>query len=375
MTLFISRMRPLRTVSYVLLALLLVGCGEADRPSSSTAAADTTANPNTITLSAAELDEVGLETTEVEERPVTTTLKLPARVRPAANQEAFVTSLVDGRVERLRVGAGTQVTQGEVVADVAAPDLSQMVADLRQARDDLDRQRRLEERGVAVEKNVRAAERNWQAARQRLRSIGIRPTRIEQVATGAQDMGTLPLEAPIDGVILDRKTVLGAPVQQGDKLYRIADLQPIRVVARVFERNLGQVREGQAVTVTTPMNPKRTYRSTIAQVTPQVDDENRAASARVVLDNADASLRPGMYASVQVKQTGDPQAALPAEVLLTDSGGAYVLVRDGSRTFRRVYVDASAEAEGEVAVPSLDVGTEVVASGAYQIVSALNQRQ
>ncbi len=227
---------------------------------------------------------------------------------------------------------------------------------------------------MAVEKNVRAAERNWQAARQRLRSIGIRPTRIEQVATGAQDLGTLPLEAPIGGVVLDRMGVLGAPVQQGDKLYHIADLQPIRVVAKVFERNLGQVQDGQEVTVTTPMNPERTYESTVDQVTPQVNAEDRAASARVVLDNADGSLRPGMYATVQVEQTGPPQAALPTDVLLTDSAGAYVLVRDGSRTFRRVYVDASAEAEGTVAVPSLDVGTEVVAKGAYQIVSALNQR-
>lgn len=374
MTPFIRRMHPIQTVSYALLALLLVGCGGADAPSSSTAAADTTANPNTITLTPAELDEVELETHKVTERPVTTTLELPARVRPAADQEAFVTSLVDGRVERLRAGTGTHVAKGEIVADVAAPDLSRMVADLRQARDDLDRQRRLEERSVAVEKNVRAAERNWQAARQRLRSIGVRPDRIELVATGAQDMGTLPLEAPIEGVVLDRRTVLGAPVQQGDELYHIADLQPIRVVADVFERNLDQVYEGQSATVTTPMNPSRTYEGSIDQVTPQVEDESRAARARIVIDNTDGSMRPGMYASVRVERTGDPQAALPADVLLTDSTGPYVLVRDGPRTFRRVYVDAEAEADGDVAVPSLDVGTEVVAQGAYQIVSALTQR-
>jgi RND family efflux transporter MFP subunit len=188
-------------------------------------------------------------------------------------------------------------------------------------------------------------------------------------------MSTLPLEAPIDGVVLDRTAVLGAPVQQGDRLYRIADLQPIRVVASVFERNLGQVREGQRVTVTTPMNPERTYRSTVEQVTPQVEDESRAARARVRLDNEDGSLRPGMYASVQVRRTSDPQAALPADVLLTDASGAYVLLRTGPRSFRRAYVDAPADTEGRVAVPGLAPGTEVVTQGAYQIVSALNQRR
>ena len=368
-------MSMLRFLALAILMPLLVGCGGDGGPSSTPARADTTADPDVITLTDAQLAEVTVATDTVAKRPVTTALQLPARVQPEANQEAYVTSLVDGRVERLRVGVGTRVEQGQVVADVAAPDLSGMVADLRQARDALDRQRRLEAREVAVEKNVRAAERQWQAARQRLRSIGVRSERIRRVAEGADDLGTLPLEVPIDGVVLDRMGVLGAPVQQGDKLFRIVDLQPIRVVADVFERNLEAVQEGQSVTITTPMTPTRTYTGTIAQITPQVSDERRAASARVVLENSDGSLRPGMYATVTVQVAGTPQPALAADALLTDASGAYVLVREGTRTFRRVYVDADADADGSVAVPALAPGTPVVTQGAYQIVSALNQSQ
>jgi RND family efflux transporter MFP subunit len=353
-------------------AMSLAGCGGNGRPTQA-ASADTTADSNTITLSEAQLAEVTVETTRVTERPVTTTLQLPARVKPSADQEAYATALVSGRVERLQVSAGDRVQQGDVLAHVAAPDLSRMVADLRQARDERDRQRRLDERGVAVQKNLRAAQRQWQAARQRLRSIGVRPARIERVATGAEDLSTLPLEAPLSGVVLDRMTVLGAPVAQGDKLYHIADLQPIRVVARVFERTLDEVRVGQSVTITTPM-ANRTYEGAIDRITPQIDDESRAASARVMLDNAEGHLRPGMYATVRVQRTGDPQPALSADALLTDASGAYVLAREGPRTFRRVYVDADAEAGGTVAVPTLTPGTEIVTQGAYQIVSALNQR-
>ena len=366
--------RPL--VFGLFLAAVLVGAGGCGGgpESSARASADTTADPHTITLTEAQLREVSVSTMRVDERPVTTTVRLPARIQPQADQEAYVTSLVNGRVERLRVGVGAQVQAGQPLVDVAAPDLSQMVADLRQARDERDRQRRLADRGVAIEKNIRTAERNWQAARQRLRSIGVRADRVERVASGIEDLTTLPLEAPIDGVVLERMGVLGAPVQQGDKLYHIADLQPIRVVADVFERNLEQVREGQSVSITTSMNPTRTYRGTIAQITPQVSDQRRAANARVVLDNSDGSLRPGMYATVHVEVTGPSQPALPASQLLTDASGAYVLVREGPRTFRRVRVDADPEAEGTVAVPSLSPGTEVVTQGAYQIVSALNQR-
>ncbi|WP_232798085.1 efflux RND transporter periplasmic adaptor subunit, partial [Salinibacter altiplanensis] len=203
--------------------------------------------------------------------------------------------------------------------------------------------------------------------------IGVRPGRIQRVATGQEDLSTLPLEAPLTGVVLDRMTVLGAPVAQGEKLYHIADLQPIRVVARVFEQSLDQVQEGQSVTITASRAP-RTYEGIIDRVTPQVEEESRAASARVVLDNTEGLLRPGMYATVRVRRAGAPQPALPADVLLTDASGTYVLVQEGPRTFRRAHVGADASADGTVAVPDLASGTTVVSAGAYQIVSALNQR-
>ncbi|WP_028567096.1 efflux RND transporter periplasmic adaptor subunit [Salisaeta longa] len=367
-------MSSVRLFSLVFLVLLLAGCGTSDQSAAPSTAADTAAAPaNTITLSRAELDEIDPQTVRVALKPVITTLEFPAKVRPSANQEAYATALVSGRVEQLRASVGTRVEKGEVLAEITAPELSQMVADLRAARDALDRQQRLKERGLAVEKNVRAAKRNWEAARQHLRSIGLSAGRIKQVASGKKDLFTLPLEAPIAGTVLNRMVVLGAPVNAGSKLYHIASLQPIRVVARIFEQSLDEVRVGQSVAITTPMTD-RVYEGTIDRITPQVDDKSRAATAHVVLDNSDGTLRPGMYAAMKVHQTSAVQASLPSDVLLTDDSGAYLLVREGARQFRRVYVDAQAETAGDVAVPSLKVGTEVVTKGAYQIASALNQR-
>lgn len=204
--------------------------------------------------------------------------------------------------------------------------------------------------------------------------MGVSAQRVEAVAAGDVDLSALPLTAPIEGVVLDRTAVLGAPVQSGDRLYHIADLQPIRVVADVFERNLEQIREGQSAQITTPMNPERTYRSTVDQLTPQVEDESRAATALLVIANEDGHLRPGMYATVRVSVTGDPQPSLPSSALLTDASGSYVLLRVGEQTFRRVNVAAPADTEGRVAVPELTPGATVVTEGAYQIVSAMNQQ-
>jgi cobalt-zinc-cadmium efflux system membrane fusion protein len=354
-----------------------MGCGNgADAPTADGTDASAPQPPSDqITLTADEVAELQINTIPVEERPVTSYLSLPARVMPEANQQAYVTSLVSGRVEALHVGVGAAVRKGQVLAEITAPGLSQMVADLRRARDELDRQQRLQERGVGLTKNLKAAERAWAAARQELRSIGVRSERIKRVARGNEDLSTLPMEAPMSGIVLDRMAALGSPVDDGMELFYVVDLQPIRMVADVFERNLEQVREGQTVTVTTPMNPDRTYTSTIAQLVPKVDEERRAVSARIRLDNADGALRPGMFATARVAITGNAQPALPANAIMTDERGTYVIVDEGDNTYRRQPVDAPADADGFVVIPELQPGTEVVMDGAFQIMSAIDDRQ
>lgn len=169
-------------------AMVITECGGDGRPPQ-VASADTPVTPNRIALSEAQRAEVSVETTTIAERPVTTTLQLPARVRPSTDQEAFATALDSGRVEQLHVSAGDRVEKGEVLADVAAPDLSRMVADLRQSRDELERQRRLDERGVAIEKTLRAAQRQWQAARQRLRGLEVPGASLSAVNGCEADLG------------------------------------------------------------------------------------------------------------------------------------------------------------------------------------------
>jgi RND family efflux transporter MFP subunit len=175
------------------------------------------------------------------------------------------------------------------------------------------------------------------------------------------------------GVVVDRAAALGAPVAPGDRLFRVVDLQPVRVVADVFERNLHEVAIGQAVRITTTAQPGRVYRGTVEALAPQVDDERRAAQVVTILENRDEALRPGMFATARLEVAGEEQPAVPASALLTDDDGAFLLVMDAATTFRRVYVDADASAGGVVPVPDVPLGAVVVSEGAYRIVSQMNQ--
>jgi len=324
-----------------------------------------------IVLTPRSLESVSIQTVEVREAPVGSMLEFPGRVVPVSDQEAMVTALIAGRVEQVFVNEGERVRMGQVVAVVNGPELGDLVAELRHARADLDRQERLSERRVGVEKHLVEARTALAAAHQHLRSIGLSPPEIIEIAGGTHDIDGVPLRAPVTGLILSRNATLGGPVSPGEVLFSMADLTPIWVEADVYERDLALVSPGMDVRVRAVSAIGSSHSGTIRQIMPIVDRERRVSTIRIQLPNEDEALKPGMYATVSVATAGKVLPSLPVDAILTNGTQSYVIVADNDSTFRRVDVRASADAAGAVAIPELSVGTRVVTTGAFQIHSAM----
>lgn len=324
-----------------------------------------------LTLSRAQLASLEIETLAVEEASVGTTLELPGRVVPVPDQEALVTSLIDGRIERVLVNEGDRVQAGEPVATVTGPVLGDYLAELRHSRADLERQKRLTARGMGVRRSLVEAQTAHTAARQHLRALGFASDEIETLAAGDEVMGGMPLRAPIGGVVLKRTATVGGPVAPGQVLLHIIRLSPIWVEADAYEKDLDLLRKGAAARVRTTTAPNQTHQGTVRQILPQVHRERRVATLQIQLPNDDKRLKPGMFAAADVLTAGDEQPALPVAAIRTDGGQSYVIVAENDSTFRRIDVAASAGEAGYVGVPELPLGTQVVTAGAFQIHSAM----
>ena len=123
----------------------------------------------------------------------------------------------------LTKGAGT--TDVRDVAETA----------VRQSRAALDRDNALE---AAAEKNVALALANIGSAKAAL-----------DLAKIVLDYTTL--KAPFDGVILVRQAELGEVVSPGEAIVTLADIDHVWLRAYVNETDVGKIRLGEAVTVTT----------------------------------------------------------------------------------------------------------------------------
>jgi len=146
-------------------------------------------------------------------------------------------------------------------------------------------------------------------------------------------------------------------------------LSTVWIEAALPQAVAGTVRSGTPVVVTVDALPGRSLRGTVETLLPEVDAVTRTQRARIVLDNPDGALSPGMFATVQLNPT--PDAAVPVvpdDALIATGSQARVIVAEGDGHFRAVSVRIGRAAGGYTEIlDGLAGGEKIVVSGQFLI--------
>jgi cobalt-zinc-cadmium efflux system membrane fusion protein len=175
---------------------------------------------------------------------------------------------------------------------------------------------------------------------------------------------SVPLRAPIAGVVQTREAAVGELIQADAPLLTIVNLSRVALEAQLFEADFARVRIGAPVSVTTQAVPNRAFAGRISFLGSQVSSETRTVTARALIDNP-GTLRPGMFARGQIQTgVGTPLATVPASAVLDDGAAKIVFVARGGKYLRRE-VALGNESGGRVEVKrGLKQGEVVVTEGA-----------
>lgn len=317
----------------------------------------------TLRLSERARQRARIQTSRVEARPATTTLRLsgtltenPARVRRVA-------AWVGGRVEEMHVATeGAVVAQGDPLFDLYSPELVTAVEELRRARSG----------SSAV---------SLPAARARLRQWGLAEAEIERLAAGGGTADRVTIGAPVTGVVTRRHVDEGAYVATGAPVYTVADLDELWLELDAAEQDLVWLDEGQQVDFELRALPGRAFSGTVSLVEPVLDPRSRTVPVRVTVPNPDGVLRPGMIVRARVAAELDRDGGMPLVVpetapLLTGNRAVVYVEEPGSPgTYhgREITLGPRTEA-GYVVTAGLREGERVVTRGAFKIDSALQIR-
>jgi RND family efflux transporter MFP subunit len=265
--------------------------------------------------------------------PTLTELDLPGNIE--AITEAPILSRADGYLQRRLVDIGDRVQAGQLVAEIAAPELDEQVrqlkAALQQAHDALDQAQANLTQGkanmelaritaerwskVAAQGGVSKQENDQYQAQYQAQIAGVQSldkavaaqrSNVAQAEANVAHMdevqGYRLVKAPFAGVITLRNVDVGALVSAGNTLlFRIAQTGTLRTYVNVPQTNASAVKTGEAARLKVSNLPGREFTGTVARTANSLDPTSRTMLVEVQVPNADGALLPGMYAQVQLE--------------------------------------------------------------------------
>jgi RND family efflux transporter MFP subunit len=270
-----------------------------------------------------------------------------------------------GRVLQVYVDAGDWVTQGQVLVSVDRSVQTQQAAaleaqtnvaraDLQLAQNELDRAMQLVERGFVSKADVERKTANRDAARARVNVANA------QLGETRARNARLDVRAPVSGYVLERNVETGQTVSAGSGiLFRIAKDGQLELQAKLSEDDLAQISVGIPASVT-PVGVDRVFEGNIWQISPMIDAQSRQGMARIALP-FDKALRPGGFASVEIKSGEMKAPVLPESAVQTGRNGSFVyIVGKNNKVQQRPVKVGSVTANGLIIEEGLDGSERVV---------------
>ena len=320
-------------------------------PSAPTAQDDAAA---LVSIAPARAKEIGVRSVAVRRMERARTARALGAVGYDETAITDVSLKVRGWIGAVQVGPpGAEVSRGDALFTLYSPELYAAQQELLQA---------------AAAHGGGGSGWRAQAARKRLALWDVAPGEIDAILSAGAPREELTIRAPAAGVVVERNVVAGSAVEPGVRIVRLAALDRVWVEAEVYESDAPLAAPGVEAELSVAALPGRTFAGRVASVLPALSEAARTLRVRLVLENPDRALRPGMWASVRLRGATEERLVVPDAAVLHAGERSVVFVDEGEGRYRPRRVELGASSEGEVEVlGGLAEGERVVAAGTFLI--------
>ena len=297
--------------------------------------------------------------TTVKRSDTRTELVLPGNIQ--AVTEAPVLARASGYLRKRYVDIGDRVEEGQVLAEIEAPELDQQIrqaqatqqqaqsgvqqaqAALEQGRSNenlaritADRWKNLVAKGAVSKQendvyqaqyasqqaNVQALEKAVAAAQSNVGAVQANLARLNDLKSYQT------VRAPFAGVITVRNVDVGALINEGNTLlFRVAQSGRMRTYVNVPQSDADSVRVGQKAALEMTDLPGRKFEGFVTRTANALDPASRTLLTEVQVPNPDGALLPGMYTQVNLQMPRkNPPLLVPGDVLVIRADGPQVAV-------------------------------------------------
>jgi cobalt-zinc-cadmium efflux system membrane fusion protein len=332
----------------------------------------------------------GIEILTAALEPFSAPIEATAAIELDGDRVAKISARSSGRLVKIVASQGDAVKTGQALAWFDSPELGQAWAEYTKskgrtelARKNLEREETLFSKKISPEKDVfkakqdlAEAEADLTFAQEKFHLLGID---VEQSRNkqGGNQHPLIAVTSPISGSVLERAATQGEVVSPEKPLFTVADLSKLWVIIDIYEKDLGRIKSGTAVKVSTTAYAEKSFRGFISYLGEVVDEKTRTVKARVEVENANRLLKPGMFATVTIDAKGmQTQKAImiPEEAVFLDGSKNYVFIQTAPEKFemREIAAGRTLGKRLEV-IRGLTKGEPVAVKGAFILKSELKK--
>ena len=271
------------------------------------------AERTTIFVTPEQRQLIGLRVTAVGRRPLVSAIRATGVVQHDETRLARIAPRFGGWVQKLYVNfTGAPVAKGEPLFTVYSPELFAAESEyLLAARQPASPAVTGSTSDLATRQLVESARRKlelWQVGDEEIRALE------ERGKPGDE----LIFRAPVSGHVISKSAVEGKSFMPGETLYEIGEMHALWVRASLPEHDFARVTVGQKARVQLPGLGEE-LDSQVDFIYPHIDPATRRGEVRLSIDNARHSIRPDMWANVELASDLGERLAVPASAII-DTG-------------------------------------------------------
>ena len=272
---------------------------------------------------------IGVKTVAVTHEPMQQTVRTVGVVRYDETRQADINLRVEGWIRDLYADyTGQPIQKGQPLFTLYSPDLLATQQEYLLALKTRDQMQ-----GSAISDARDRADQLVASARQRLALWDLPAEQIRALDDKRQPLEVVTFRSPVTGFVIEKQAIKGLHIMPGQSLYRVADLSVVWVEADVYERELSTVRRGATALITIDAYPGERFSGRVIYVYPYVDEKSRTNKVRFEFANRGGRLKPGMYATVELRSTGGMAFIVPTNAVLDSGQEQVVFVAQGDGVF------------------------------------------
>lgn len=298
-----------------------------------------------------------VETVEVGYRNVAPVLSYSGTVVPV--RKALLGAQIQGPIEKLHVDVGDEVSEGDLLVELATEQLTQAEARYLAVEKDWERMKSLLQKGAITEQVFDQTDAGYQAAR----------ATYDMVLEGTR------IRAPFDGVITERFFDEGEvftlmPVATPKPaILELSNVDQVKVLVEVAAKERRLARVGLPAAVTVDAYPRRVFRGTLKRIDPGLDRRSGTSTADIIIENRGGELRPGMFTDVELTLSEKEGLLVTRDAMIRQegTGSFYAYVVENGTAHRRSLVLGEGFGEQVEVLEGLAAGDIVVTAGRYKL--------